>query len=386
MSIPILLMLAVQAAILPQPDPYAPPPPEGSGERLAFDAELGEPKADAVIDAWLTANPKAPAAQRAMLFHRLCIDYGVHGPVEQQIVACTESSRLTEGDEEASDLKIATILRSTPPISATGSATVPLISNPMGSKSANLVVNGVSLPWFVDTGAEISTITESTATKLRVRILEGTTDVGTSTGNRVTGKIGVIDKLTIGTATVEHLPVLILPDAMLTITPDYTIQAILGLPAYVAFGRIAWLDGGKRLALGSAAAAPGGKTVRIYWHEDGVGIPMATPLGVRGVHFDSGADSTSLRTSALALLTKEQAAAATERDVAQGGAGGIVRTKLKVLPRLDYMLAGAPLTAVKLNIEDSDDSAGRVGNDMIVQLQTLTIDFRTMTLSAEPIR
>lgn len=378
-------MLAAQVTALPQPEPYAPPPPEGSAERLAFDAELGDPKADPAIDAWLTANPDAPLPQRAMLFHRLCIDYGIHGPVDKQIAACTESSRLSNGDEDASDAKIATILRSTPRPSTTGSTIVPLISNPMGSKSADAVVNGISMPWFVDTGAEISTITESTAKKLGVRILEGSTDVGTSTSNRVTGKIGVIDKLTIGTATVEHLPVLILPDAMLNITSDYTIQAILGLPAYVAFGRIAWLDGGKRLALGSAGPAPSGKTVRVYWHEDGLGIPMATPLGVRGVHFDSGADSSSLRTSALDLLTNDQAATATERDVAQGGAGGIVRTKLKVLPRLDYMLAGVPVTAVKLNIEPSDDSAGRVGNDMIVQLKTLAIDFKTMTLSAEPI-
>ena len=45
-----------------------------------------------------------------------------------------------------------------------------------------------------------------------------------------------------------------------------------------------------------------------------------------------------------------------------------------------------PLTATKLNIEDNDSSAGRVGSDMIVQLKLLTIDFATMTLKAVPLQ
>lgn len=383
--IPMVALLLAQAA-LPQPDPYGSPPAKGSPERLAYDAQRGGSTEDAAIEAWLKAHPDAPVATRAMLFHRLCNDYGVLVGGEKRLAACAEANRLAPDGEDASDDKIARAFRAAPPIRGHGGATVATIANPLGSKSAQVTVNGVTLPWFMDTGAEISVVTERTAARLGVRVLPGSSDVGTSTSNRVTGKMGLIDKVEIGGATVENLPVLILPDSMLQLGKDYTIPAIFGLPAFAALGRVAWLDGGARLALGKNAPMPKGRTVRIYWHEDGLGIPIATPLGTAGAQFDSGADSTALRKPGLALLTKDQIASATERDATIGGAGGFVTTKVRVLPRLDYTVDGAPLTALKLNIEDNDNSAGRVGSDMIVQLELLTIDFGTMTLQAVPKR
>lgn len=381
--IPTIALLLAQAA-LPQPDPYAPPPSPGTAERLAYDAQLGGPAEDAAIEAWLRTHADAPAPVRAMLFHRLCNDYGVTVGGAKRVAACAEANKLAPDGEDASDEKIAEAFRDAPPICGRGNATVPTIANPLGSKSANVTVNGITLPWFIDTGAEISVVTESTAAQLAVHILPGSSDVGTST-TRVTGKMGLIDKAVIGGATIENLPVLVLPDAMLKLGKDYTIPAILGLPAFAALGRIAWLDGGSKLALGSAAPLPKGKTVRVYWHEDGLGIPITTPLGTAGAQFDSGADSTALRRPGLALLTKDQLASAAERNATIGGAGGFVTTKVRVLPKLDYAIDGVPLQALKVNIEDNDSSAGRVGSDMIVQLKLLTIDFATMTLQAAPI-
>jgi hypothetical protein len=383
MPAPLLALLLAQTA-LPQPDVYAAPPEPGTAERLAYDAQLGGPAENAAIEAWLVAHPDAPLPARAMLLHRLCNDYGVTLGGEKRVTACTAANELAPDGEDASDQKIAEAFRAAPPIRAHGRATVPTIANPLGSKSANVTVNGITLPWFMDTGAEISVVTENTAAKLGVRVLPGSSDVGTSTSNRVTGKLGLIDKATIGGATVENLPVLILPDTMLKLGKDYTIPAIFGLPAFAALGRIAWLNGGTKLALGSAAPKPKGRTVRVYWHEDGLGIPIATTVGTMGAQFDSGADSTDLRKPGLALLTKDQIAGAAERDATIGGAGGFVTTKVRVLPRLDYSVGGVPLTALKLNIDDSENGAGRVGSDMIVQLKLLTIDFATMTLQAVP--
>ncbi|WP_084238726.1 retropepsin-like aspartic protease [Sphingomonas asaccharolytica] len=380
-----LALLLAQTA-LPQPNVYAPPPKAGTAERLAYDAQLGGAAEDAAIEAWLAVHADAPAALRAMLFHRLCNDYGVTLGGEKRVTACAEANKLAPDGEDASDEKIAEAFRAAPPIRAHGGATVATIANPLGSKSANVTVNGITLPWFMDTGAEISVVTESTAAKLGVRVLPGSSDVGTSTSNRVTGKLGVIDKATIGAATVENLPVLILPDAMLKLGKDYTIPAIFGLPAFAALGRIAWLDGGARLALGSAAPMPKGKTVRVYWHEDGLGIPITTAVGTMGAQFDSGADSTDLRKPGLALLTTDQIASATERNTTVGGAGGFVTTKVRVLPRLDYSIGDIPLTAFKVDIDDSEDGAGRIGSDMIAQLKLLTIDFATMTLQASPLK
>ncbi len=385
MIVSLALLLAAPAAALLQPDPYGAPPPAGTVERLAYDAERGGAAQDAAIDRWLTDHADAPPSVRSMLYHRLCVDYGVHGGGEARVSACTAAVKTAASEEDESDLKTAIMFRGVPPLVAQGGGVVVLIDNPLGSKSASITVNGISLPWFVDTGAEISTLTASTAAKLNVRMLGDSGNIGTPTGTPVVGRLGVIDRLTIGGATIEHLPVLVLPDAMLTITKHYTIPAILGLPALAALGRVAWLDGGRRLALGRDAPTPSGKTVRVYWHEDGLGIPVTTPIGTRGAQFDSGADKTALFRSALPLLSPAQTTAMAERTVAMGGAGGTVATKVRVLPRFTYTLAGTPLTASDVNVEDKQEGAGRIGSDMIVQTSLLTIDFTTMTLAAKPL-
>lgn len=378
-----LLVLAALAAVSIQPDVYAPPPATGTPERLAYDAELGGEKEDAAIEAWLQAHPKAPAPQRALLWHRLCNDFGVRVGGMHRVTACTNAVKLTGDSEDKSDLAIAMAFRDVPGTTAEGQATVPLVANPLGSRSADVTVNGTTLAWIVDTGAEITTVPASTATRIGVKFVDGTADVGSAVGS-VKGKLGVIDMATIGGVTIRHIQVLVLPDAMLQLAKDYVIPGILGLPAIAATGRIAWLDGGARLALGMAASKPSGKVDRVYWHESGLGIPLRTAIGTAGAQFDSGANGTSLRQPGLKLLSGQELDSAIERNATVGGAGGFITVKQRVLPELRYTLAGAALKSMKVAIEDNVDSAGSVGSDILPQLKALTIDFATMTLAAEP--
>lgn len=378
-----MLILAAQAALLAQPDVYGPAPAAGSVERLAYDAELGGEREDAAIEAWLAAHPDAPASRRGLLWHRLCNDYGVRVGGARRVTACARSVDLTGDSEDKSDLDIAQAFRFVPATTATGRTTVPLLPNPLGSLSVAVTVGAVTLPWIVDTGAEITTLPESTTARIGVRLVEGTADVGSSVGS-VRGKLGVIEVATIGGVTISNIQVLILPDAMLRLGKGYVIPGILGLPAIAATGRVAWLDGGKRLALGRDAPKPSGMIDRVYWHEAGLGIPLRTVIGVAGAQFDSGADRTALRQPGLGLLTAAQIASAAERDGMVGGAGGFVRVKQRVLPELHYTLAGVGLVSSKVSIEENADSAGRVGSDILPQLKVLAIDFTTMTLMAAP--
>jgi len=380
---PLLLFAALTAAPT-QPNVYGPPPVAGTVERLAYDAELGGEKEDAAIEAWLAAHSDAPTRQRALLWHRLCNDFGVRVGGIRRVTACTNAVELTGDSEDKSDLDIATAFRDVPATTANGQTTVPLIANPLGSRSAEVTVNGTTFPWIVDTGAEITTLPASTAAKIGVKFVTGTADVGSSVGS-VKGKLGVIDRAKIGGVTIRHIQVLVLPDDMLRLAKDYVIPGILGLPAIASTGRIAWLDGGTRLALGMDAPKPSGNVDRVYWHESGLGIPLKTGVGTAGAQFDSGANATSLRQPGLVLLTKQQIDSATDRNGLVGGAGGYIKVKQRVLPELLYTLSGAALKSQKVTIEESADSAGRVGSDILPQLKTLTIDFATMTLAVEPV-
>lgn len=380
----LILLFAAQTVALAQPDVYGSAPRAGTPERLAYDAELGGATQDAAIEAWLARHPDASAPQRALLWHRLCNDYGVRLGGARRVTACRNAVELTGDSEDKSDLDVAMAFRALPGTSATGRATVPLAANPLGSRSADVTVGGTTLPWIVDTGAEITTLPESTATRIGVRFVEGTADVGSSVGS-VRGKLGLIETAVIGGVTIHNIQVLVLPNSMLRLAKDYVIPGILGLPAIAATGRIAWLDGGTWLALGEDAPAPKGVTDRVYWHEAGLGIPLRTAVGTAGAQFDSGADGTALRQPGLALVSKQQIASASEHDAMVGGAGGFVQVRQRILPTLDYKLAGAPLRSSKVAIEENADSAARVGSDILPQLRMLTIDFSTMTLAAAPI-
>jgi hypothetical protein len=195
--------------------------------------------------------------------------------------------------------------------------------------------------------------------------------------------MGVVDVLHVGGATVENLPVLVLPDAQLTIAGLPTIPAILGLPAMVAFGRVAWLGGASELALGSAAPEPPPDSPRLYWHEEGVGVPIATARGTRGAHLDSGANASYLRAPGHALLNRLQERSAREHDQRMGGAGGVVQSRHKVLPVLRLRIAGAPVTLRDVSIVEQDhEGAARIGDDVIAQLDELSLDFGTMRVAA----
>ncbi|MGN6279254.1 MAG: retropepsin-like aspartic protease [Sphingomonas sp.] len=378
-----LLIAASDASLPPLPDPYA-APPRGTVATLLRRSQFGEPGADPAIRGWLAANPRALQADRAQLWHRLCSDDGLFGRYAAAVEACTNEAAVAPKGEADDDVAMASLLKGLPPVRAIGSAKVPLIANKLGSRSASITVNGFALPWFVDSGAEVSVVSQSVADRIKVRMLTGNVKVGTTTAP-VLGKMGVVDRLTIGDATVENLPVFVLPDAQLTIADLPTIPAILGLPALVAFHRVAWLDGAQELALGDAAPEVPANAPRLYWHEEGVGVPISTVRGTRGAHLDSGANASYLRAGGHALLTRrlERSASTHERRI--GGAGGVVRSRQKVLPKFTVRLARAPVTLTDVSIVEQDkEGAARIGDDAIAQLGALTLDFDAMRVAATP--
>lgn len=376
-----LLLGASAPSLPPLPDPFA-APPKGPVQTMLRASQFGEPGADAAIERWLAAHPGAAKEDRAQLWHRLCGDYGVRGWYAADLKACTAEAAVAPKGEDADDIAMARTLHALPPVRAIGSAKVPLVPNKLGSRSVTIEVNGFASPWFVDSGAEVSVVSQSVADRIKVRMLPGKVQVGTTTAP-VGGRMGVVDVLHIGGATVENLPVLVLPDAQLTIAGLPTIPAILGLPALVAFHRVAWLDGASELALGNAAPAPPAGSPRLYWHEEGVGVPISTARGTRGAHLDTGANASYLRAPGHALLSRAEERSARVHDRRIGGAGGVVQARQKVLPVLRLRIAGAPVVLRDVSIVEPDhQGAARIGDDVVAQLDELTLDFDTMRVAA----
>ncbi len=366
-----------------EPDPYAASTHDAL-EALLRAATFGEPGADGSLRRWLREHPDAVANDRGRVEHRLCADASARSQYAVAAVDCAASRDL--GLDDAEKAANGAALARTPPPRAVGSARVPLTANGLGSRDAVVAVHGIVAAWLVDTGAQISVVSASLAAELAVEPVGGDVVVGSTTG-AVTGHLAVIDLLRIGDAAIENVAVLVLPDAQLAIGDLPPIRAILGLPVFVALRRIAWLDGGSTLALGDAAPRPPVASPRPYWHEQGVGVPIATSRGTRGAHLDTGENDSYLRAPAHALLDRTAEDRAVVRAGRMGGAGGVVETSQKVYPTLSLRVADVAVTLHDVSIDDSDDvSAARLGDDILRAMSSFALDFETMRVSATPRR
>lgn len=366
-------------------DPFGAPARPGSAESLERAAMLGEPGAEQAIHDWLERNSRAPGGERAALYRVLCETLGVRGRNAERAGACAMEQRLAPSG--GNDAALSAALARTPAIRVSGPTTLLLQDNALGSKSAEVTANGVTSPWLMDTGAEISVLPQSQAERLGVRFVGRGVSVGTATGD-VTGRVGVIDRLQLGEAVVENVPVLVLPDARLTVSgatsgQGFTIPGIIGLPVLVAFGRVAWVEDGRRLALGANAPRPAVETAPIYWHERGVGVPLRTSQGVAGAHLDTGASATNLFSGGRFLLSRAELATLGQRTVRRAGSGGSVDQRRDELATWTVRLAAAPVTLSGVTIIDDRDRIASVGSDALRQLRTLILDFETMTMAAE---
>ena len=376
----IALAAAASVAAPPNPNPYA--KPASAFEQSLYAAAFGEPGGDRALENFLAANPQLSAGDRIEGFGQLCRDYGFLGWNRLRLAACAEQTRLKKarGDADSGDDDdgMAAAFADQPPARAIGSAKVPLKWNAFGTQSATVSANAVDSDWFVDTGAEISVVTESLAARMKVRPVGRSIRVGTTTSD-VTGEVGIIDRLQIGSAYAENVPVLILPDAQLKLGNVHQIDGILGIQPMVAFGRIAWVDGGRSLALGEAAPAARSTAPRIYWHDEGVGIPIRTDRGLMGAFLDTGANSTYWRDAGLSLLDPQLVASAKETTAHVGGAGGVVERKQRELRSVEFRLGQIPVRLSNVAIAPPGHvGAAWVGMDAISQFGTFILDFEHM--------
>lgn len=378
-----LIPVAATLVALSMPDPYA-VIKKPSWQVLIQSAELGDPGADARLAAWLKSNPHAPILERRMGEHQLCTDYQARNDHSAATSVCAAATALGANDSQSAAISLK--LRDMPSLRTIGSARVPLARNGLGSRDANVEVNGVTVPWLMDTGAQISVVSLSLARKIGVRMLDRETKVKVgSTTSDVQGGIGMIDLLRIGAASVENVPVLVLPDAQLKIGDLPQIQAIFGLPIFVAFRRVAWLDGGSSLILGDEAPRIEGNAQSLYWQGEGIGLPVSTPRGTLGAHLDTGANDTTLRVAAHTLLDAKTEKSAERYSATVGGAGGLRKIEMTRYPNVPLTIAGSLITFNNIKLDNNNtQSVARVGDDFVSRTKRLILDFETMKVEAAP--
>jgi hypothetical protein len=185
----------------------------------------------------------------------------------------------------------------------------------------------------------------------------------------------------------RNLPVLVLPDAQLTLADGAVrLPFIISLYGFTAFGRMAWLDHGRRLALGDAAPQDFDDAVPMIWHPLGLGVPLDGVGGRRAAHLDSGANISYLLEAGLQLIPPGERVLLGVGHRRIGGVGGVVEEDIERLPRASLALAGHALAFSDIDVamDAETGEVARLGEDVLDRYAAAVLDFTAMRFSVKP--
>ena len=282
------------------------------------------------------------------------------------------------------------LLRGAPAQRITGStsSTVATQRDPLGNTDVPVLIGKTEMWWMFDTGANVSTISLSTAKRLRLAISKGqaTTQSG-ATGNEVPLHTAIIPELGLGGALIHNAVVLVMDDKELDIdfgdNRHYAIQGILGYPVLSALGSFTFFEDRLDVAL----ASPSSSRCAPLYVQDLTPLIAATSGGKDlAFSFDTGA-STGTLTAKYFHAFPEQFATLKPNRTSAGGAGGVRFMQGYTLPSMELRLGTA--TAILHNIVVLteplgtgvlDSVYGNLGQALVAPFRSYTLDFGRMQL------
>lgn len=346
-----------------------------------MDDDKAVPALETAAKAQKHASLKAAALRELAAVHMRLGNFAASANAGERAIAAEPASA-----DFAQAQAFVSALKDVQPTKAVGkpAGRVPIRRDLAGLPRADVAIGGVTLGAILDTGANFSTINETAATRMELRMLDAAVSVGSSSRDAVASRLGVADRLTIGESVFENVVFIVLPDADLSFANGaYTIDLILGMPVFLQMGQIdmrrtadgEWFSFGDAmdyilltrpniLMSGLSPLAQG----LVRAGENEIGIVMLLDTGAQQTSFES-----RLVTEAPALL--EGAATVTS---SRGGAGGVVVSDdTRRIPKLDLELGGKSVTLKDVDVHagDGDGRHGILGHDAFPN--GLTVNWET---------
>lgn len=237
--------------------------------------------------------------------------------------------------------------------------------------------------FIFDTGANISTVSQSFAKKLGLRMINPPRE------NEAVpswySQMAVADSLYIGDALVQHVVFLVLPDNQLAFPGiDYAINGIIGYPVIAGLKEIQLFQNGT-LTIPQQSAKSNLNNLAL----DGLNpiVAFATDQDTLCFEFDPGANHTDLFYSYLLKhkqLIQQQAQLTT---IESGCANEIVNTEVYILPNFNLHVGDKKVTLHQIKVQTRPASGtkekcyGNIGQDFIRNFGEMTLNFEHMYVS-----
>lgn len=283
-----------------------------------------------------------------------------------------------EQDDLKNSLRMWTALEQTPPqrVVIKGTNKLKIKKDKAGLNNLHAVVGKDTADFIFDTGANMSTISLSTAKRLHMQIIPSDIEVGAITGASVKAQLGVCRQFNLGNIAVNNAVFLVLPDSALAFPQiNYKIEGILGYPVISAMKEV-------QLTKDGYLIVPEKETdIR---STPNMAIDRLSPLiFIDGKHytFDTGADETFLYNNFYEAYKEEITANYKPVNIRFGGAGGKteqvaykIRHHFNIMEK-DVVLDSVPVLKDKIS---NEMVFGNIGQDIIRQFNTMTINFDKM--------
>jgi hypothetical protein len=281
-------------------------------------------------------------------------------------------------------------LRDTPAqrVSIRGDITVQGTRDTANLLNLSVEAGSENLDFVFDTGANISTITVSTARRLNLKIIETSVSVGSSSNIKVKSRLAVAPKISIGKIEFYNVVFLVLDDRALHFPEiKYQINGIIGFPVIEAFGR---LTISRSNSISVSDRTDRTETVSNLALENLKPV-LNSSVGGKSMIFllDTGAASSTFYPPYFRYEQARILQSATRKRMHLGGAGGSQVVTSYVLPNLEIAVGGqtarfpgAEIIAEPVN-EESRHFYGNLGQDLVQQFAKMTLDFHTMSISFE---
>jgi hypothetical protein len=239
-----------------------------------------------------------------------------------------------------------------------------------------------------DTGAGLSTISETFAHQLRLRLRAAEVDVQSSTGIHNRSTLAVADSLYLGNILLKNVVFLVLPDDRLSFPQiHYSIRAILGMPVICLLQEVHIRREGT-LSITAPVNAQSSNLAMDGW------TPIVS-VGAAGdtlsFYLDTGATTTDLFSPYYHKHLGQVLQSGRPEISRRGGAGGIVKTEVYRLTDFPLSVGGQQIRLPHIDVlarpaneSEGEKYYGTLGQDVIGQFPEMVLNFKYMYLAFLP--
>lgn len=266
------------------------------------------------------------------------------------------------------------------------SFSVPIQRDALGDVDVPVEASGKQSRWIFDTGANLTTISRSTAEQFGLVLSKGRAQTQSgATGLEVSLATTVIPELKVGTAVLHNVAALVLDDKDLRVDvgngKSYQMAGILGYPALFSLGTFSVKGERMRVAPSLPASSP---FARLY-------VEQLTPMIAAGFEgqrllfqFDTGNSGAEL-TATFKHRFQGFVRNLQNQRAHFGGAGQSTEMTVVTVPKLALDVGGVPVVLEKVNVVGQerglaplDSLYGNLGQALLQRFAEYSIDLGAM--------